>query len=195
MPLYRRVPKLKGIAGGMSAGLPNHVTINIKSLGERFSEGEVVSLESLKSKSLLNVSGRDRRLPLKVLGDGDLPFPLTFQAESFSALAKEKIEAGGGTVDLLPGKVTWTRKRHEAAIRALGGKKPKKRPPGRPKKVWPEELRNNPNWKNPGKEAQKKGGQLSMKKRREKRRVVLLNAQRQVAAKERKAVLASLEGK
>lgn len=52
---------------GMRAGLPKYVPVNLKDIAEAgFQEGEEVSLESLKSKGLINPSGRERRLPLKV---------------------------------------------------------------------------------------------------------------------------------
>lgn len=52
---------------GMRAGLPKYVPVNLKDIAEAgFEEGEEVSLESLKSKGLINPSGRERRLPLKV---------------------------------------------------------------------------------------------------------------------------------
>lgn len=51
----------------MSAGLPKYVSVNLKDIAEAgFKEGEEVSLESLKTKGLINPSGRERRLPLKV---------------------------------------------------------------------------------------------------------------------------------
>ncbi|KAG9160231.1 hypothetical protein Leryth_026508 [Lithospermum erythrorhizon] len=66
MPLYRRLPKLRGIAGGMKAGLPKYVPVNLKDIeAAGFKEGEEVSLESLKKKGIINPSGRERRLPLK----------------------------------------------------------------------------------------------------------------------------------
>ncbi|CAM8879675.1 unnamed protein product [Rhodiola kirilowii] len=66
MPLYRRLPKLRGIAGGMKAGLPKYVPVNLKDIeAAGFEEGEEVSLETLKERGLINPSGRERRLPLK----------------------------------------------------------------------------------------------------------------------------------
>lgn len=65
MPLYRRLPKLKGIAGGMGAGLPDNVVINLADLNA-FEEGAEVSLDSLKACRKLNTSGREDKLPLKV---------------------------------------------------------------------------------------------------------------------------------
>lgn len=52
---------------GMHAGLPKYVPVNLKDIEEAgFQEGEEVSLESLKEKGLINPSGRERKLPLKV---------------------------------------------------------------------------------------------------------------------------------
>lgn len=110
MPLYRRLPKLRGIAGGMSAGLPKYVPVNLKDITDAgFQEGEEVSLESLKKKGLINPSGRERRLPLKILGDGELSVKLNFAARAFSASAKEKIEAAGSSLTVLPGRKKWVK--------------------------------------------------------------------------------------
>eukprot|EP00271_Cylindrocystis_brebissonii_P009536 TRINITY_DN24490_c0_g1_i1.p1 TRINITY_DN24490_c0_g1~~TRINITY_DN24490_c0_g1_i1.p1 ORF type:complete len:265 (-),score=39.34 TRINITY_DN24490_c0_g1_i1:272-1066(-) len=104
MPLYRRLPKLRGIAGGMGAGLPKHVAINLDDISESFSDGEEVSLESLKEKRIINPSGRDRRLPLKVLGVGSIEVKLVVKAAAFSASARTKLEAAGCTLEVLPGR-------------------------------------------------------------------------------------------
>ncbi|KAL8052868.1 hypothetical protein ABFX02_05G033400 [Erythranthe guttata] len=110
MPLYRRLPKLRGIAGGMRAGLPKYVPVNLKDIAEAgFEEGEEVSLESLKMKGLINPSGRERRLPLKILGDGELSVKLEFKARAFSSAAKEKLEAAGCSVTVLPGRKKWVK--------------------------------------------------------------------------------------
>ncbi|PRW33874.1 50S ribosomal chloroplastic [Chlorella sorokiniana] len=108
-PLYRRLPKLKGIAGGMGAGLPDFVVVNLAQLDAKFGEGDEVSLESLESKGVLNLSGREARLPLKVLGTGELSKKLVIKAAAFSESAKQKIEAAGGTAEELPQKPKWTR--------------------------------------------------------------------------------------
>eukprot|EP00887_Chlorella_sp_A99_P003477 scaffold7.g3477.t1 len=120
-PLYRRLPKLRGIAGGMGAGLPDYVVVNLSQLNG-FAQGEDVSLESLEERRILNISGRETRLPLKVLGTGELTVPLTVHAAAFSAAARAKIEAAGGTVVEVPVKPKWTREAHEAAAAAAGGK-------------------------------------------------------------------------
>ncbi len=51
----------------MSAGLPKYITVNLSTLSKKFSDGEEVSLESLTQKRMLNLSGREAKLPLKVL--------------------------------------------------------------------------------------------------------------------------------
>lgn len=52
----------------MHAGLSKYVPVNLKDIeAAGFQEGEEVSLESLKAKGLINPSGRERRLPLKVI--------------------------------------------------------------------------------------------------------------------------------
>jgi large subunit ribosomal protein L15 len=116
-PLYRKLPKLRGIAGGMGAGLPDYVTVNLRDL-KAFAEGEEVSLESLQQKGLLNLSGRDSRLPLKVLGTGELAAPLTVHAAAFSESAKAKIEAAGGKAVEVPQREKWTRAAHAAKASA-----------------------------------------------------------------------------
>lgn len=116
-PLYRKLPKLKGIAGGMGAGLPDFVTVNLRDL-TIFAEGEEVSLESLQERSILKLSGRDSRLPLKVLGTGEISTALTVKAAAFSESAKSKIEAAGGKAVEVHEKTKWTRAAHEAKVAA-----------------------------------------------------------------------------
>ncbi|KAF5945727.1 hypothetical protein HYC85_015955 [Camellia sinensis] len=61
----RRFRNLRAL--GMYAGLPKFVPVNLKDIeASGFQEGEEVSLASLKKKGLINPSGRERRLPLKV---------------------------------------------------------------------------------------------------------------------------------
>merc|ERR1719265_220868 len=75
-PLYRKLPKLKGIAGGMSRAEPSYVVVNLSDLEQSFDPFDDVSLDSLKNKRVLNVTGKERKLPLKVLGRGSLSKPL-----------------------------------------------------------------------------------------------------------------------
>jgi hypothetical protein len=53
---------------GMAAGLPKYVVVNLSDLEKSFEAGETVNLEAVKAKGLLNISGRDSQLPLKVRG-------------------------------------------------------------------------------------------------------------------------------
>jgi large subunit ribosomal protein L15 len=121
-PLYRRLPKLRGIAGGMSAGLPKYVVVNLDQLEKSFETGSTVNLASLQEKNLLNVSGRDSSLPLKVLGEGELSKALTIEAAKFSSSASEKISAAGATATVLPLRKKWTRKAHEKAVKEMAAK-------------------------------------------------------------------------
>ncbi|KAJ4901119.1 hypothetical protein Rs2_15070 [Raphanus sativus] len=108
--LYRRLPKLRGIAGGMRAGLPKYVPVNLKDIETAgFEDGDEVSLETLKLKGLINPSGRERKLPLKILGTGELSVKLNFKARAFSTSAKEKLEASGCTLTVLPGRKKWVK--------------------------------------------------------------------------------------
>merc|ERR1711959_653362 len=80
LPLYRRLPKLKGIAGGMAAGVPDYVKVNVDEFARLFKDKEIVSKAALKNKGIIKCSGRNRRLPLKVLGRGSPGKPLTVEA-------------------------------------------------------------------------------------------------------------------
>jgi large subunit ribosomal protein L15 len=93
MPLYRRIPKLKHFP----VINPTHYTvINVSRLGE-LKTGSTVSLDSLEQAGLVT----SPRYPLKVLGNGELTVKLTVQAAAFTASARAKIEAAGGTCEII----------------------------------------------------------------------------------------------
>lgn len=93
MPLYRRIPKLKHFP----VINPTHYTvINVSRLGE-LKAGSTVSLDSLEQAGLVT----SPRYPLKVLGNGELTVKLTVQAAAFTASARAKIEAAGGTCEII----------------------------------------------------------------------------------------------
>ncbi|WZN64478.1 ribosomal protein L15 [Chloropicon roscoffensis] len=117
-PLYRRLPKLRGIAGGMGAGQKDYNVVNVGLLSDIFAEGDEVTLEALTERRVIDVSGRERSLPLKVLGDGAVDKKLVVKAAAFSKSAEEKIAAAGGEVVTLPGRKKWTRADHEASKKA-----------------------------------------------------------------------------
>ncbi|KAL0430133.1 UNVERIFIED_CONTAM: 50S ribosomal protein L15, chloroplastic [Sesamum radiatum] len=94
----------------MRAGLPKYIPVNLKDIADAgFKEGEEVSLGSLKMKGLIKPSGRDRGLPLKILGNGELRVKLNFNARAFSESAKEKLEAAGCSLTFLPGRKKWVK--------------------------------------------------------------------------------------
>lgn len=90
-PLHRRIPKFRGF-------LPPRRTIyqilNVQNLEAKFDAGETVDLVSLYDRSLI----RQKKLPVKILGGGELKKKLTVKVDKCSASAKEKIEKAGGTV-------------------------------------------------------------------------------------------------
>ncbi len=95
MPLIRRMPK-RGFSNARFREA-YHV-VNVKDLEDRCPEGSEVSAKSLVEAGLI----RDTRLPLKVLGEGELTRKLAVTAARFSAAARAKIEAAGGSVTEVP---------------------------------------------------------------------------------------------
>lgn len=95
MPLTRRVPKKKGFSN------PNReewAVVNVDRLAQRFEADDTVSPESMAAAGLVR-----RRMPVKVLGGGELDRALTVQAHGFTRVAREKIERAGGRVEVLGG--------------------------------------------------------------------------------------------
>ena len=91
MPLYRRVPKLKHFT---VINPKNYTVINVGKLAE-LTAGSTVTMDSLVKDGIVT----SPKHPLKVLGNGDLKVKLTVQAAAFTASAREKIEAAGGTCE------------------------------------------------------------------------------------------------
>ncbi len=101
MPLYMQVPKLRGAHSkdSMPVGPFRTFThgVNVSSLAARFEAGAEVTPETLLAARVL----RTLRHPVKILGDGEIAIALTVHAHRFSASARQKIEAAGGTVVLI----------------------------------------------------------------------------------------------
>ena len=93
MPLYRRVPKLKHFE---IIKQKNFSIVNLTKLTE-FKENETVNIDSLVKKKLLFKP----KFPLKILGNGEVKVKLKVQAHAFTKVAQEKIEAAGGSCELL----------------------------------------------------------------------------------------------
>ena len=91
MPLQRRVPKLKGFSN-LAFKTTYHV-VNIGRLAELYPQGGDVTPEDLVAKGAVRAGEL-----VKVLGDGDTGVALRVTAHAFSASAREKLTAAGGTV-------------------------------------------------------------------------------------------------
>ena len=92
MPLYRRIPK----RGFTNYNAKDIVAINVSAL-EVFDNDSVVDVQALKDKGII----KNPRDGVKILGQGDFTKKLTVRVNAFSASAKEKIEALGGTAEVV----------------------------------------------------------------------------------------------
>jgi large subunit ribosomal protein L15 len=91
MPLYRRIAR---------RGFSNYpfkvenVVVNLTMIEKKYSDGETVSLETLKAKRLI----KKRDTHVKILSQGDFTKKITFKVSKLSVAAKEKVERAGGSV-------------------------------------------------------------------------------------------------
>jgi len=92
MPLYRRVPKLKHFP---LINPTSFTVINVAKLAD-LKAGSTVNLDSLVKDGIVT----SPKHPLKILGSGELKVKLTVQAAAFTASARAKIEAAGGTCEI-----------------------------------------------------------------------------------------------
>lgn len=93
MPLYRRLPKLKHFT---VINRKHYTTINVSKLGSLPANTEV-TLTSLMEAGIVTTNDG----PLKMLGDGELSIPLSVKAAAFTAGARQKIEAAGGSCEVI----------------------------------------------------------------------------------------------
>lgn len=93
-PLHRRLPVRVGFR---NVNRVEYAVINVKTLAERFQANDTVTPEILKERRIL----RKLKDGVKVLGVGEIDFPLTVHAHAISESARAKIEAAGGTVQLI----------------------------------------------------------------------------------------------
>ena len=94
-PLFRRIPK-RGFSNGMFAKKFN--VVNVGDIDATFEASETVDIDSLRKKGLAKKS----LAGVRILGTGEVTKKLTIHAHHFSASAKTKIEAKGGSATLLP---------------------------------------------------------------------------------------------
>ena len=93
MPLHRRVPK----RGFHNPFRTEYAVVNLDQLEGRFDAGATVTPEALREVGLI----RNKSLPIKVLGRGDVTKALTVQAHKFSGKAAEKLAAAGGKAEAI----------------------------------------------------------------------------------------------
>lgn len=92
MPLYRRIPK----RGFTNRNYKEIIGINVSAL-ERFENGAEVTVDTLMEVGIVS----NPKDGVKILGNGELTKKLTVKANAFSASAKEKIEAAGGSCEVI----------------------------------------------------------------------------------------------
>ena len=101
-PIHMRMRKLRGPHMKKSMpfeqyGRTHTQPVNLRDLDGRFDDGAEVTPELLREKNLAT----RREVPVKILGQGDISKALTVHAHAFSKTAREKIEAAGGTCQLI----------------------------------------------------------------------------------------------
>ena len=94
MPLHRRMPK-RGFNNIFAA---QYTEVRLDLIARHFSAGEVVDADALKERGVIRKIERDG---VKVLGNGDLGHALTIRAAKFTAGAVEKIQAAGGSAEVV----------------------------------------------------------------------------------------------
>lgn len=105
MPLVRRIPK-RGFNNKFALRV---ATVNVGDLERAFADGDEVTPESLREKSL----AKTRYDILKILGDGQISKKLKISAHRFSQSAREKIEKAGGEIVVLSGKTPVEQKKKQ----------------------------------------------------------------------------------
>jgi large subunit ribosomal protein L15 len=89
MPLHMRVPKLRGFKNPFRT---EYQVVNLSRLGELFPEGGSVAVADLVAAGAVRAGQ-----PVKILGTGDISVAVSVTADAFSASAREKIAAAGGS--------------------------------------------------------------------------------------------------
>lgn len=106
MPLYRRIAR---------RGFSNYPfkkefqIVNLGDLNDKYKDGDTVTKDNLKEKKII----KSAKIPVKILGDGDLERKLTIQVDKVSKSATAKIEEKGGKVAEAEPKSETTEKENE----------------------------------------------------------------------------------
>jgi large subunit ribosomal protein L15 len=93
LPLVRRLPHTRGFTNIFHV---EYNVVNLSTLDAKFEAGAQVTPELLAERGMVRSPER-----VKILGNGTLTKPLVVKAHAFSASAKEKITAAGGTVEVI----------------------------------------------------------------------------------------------
>jgi large subunit ribosomal protein L15 len=118
--LSKRLPFLRGIGNSNMPFRKDYAVVNVARL-TCFEPGSRVTPEALAEKALITPA--ESRGLVKILGDGELDRPLTVRAHKFSESARAKIEASGGSIEVIPVKVyekTKRRKEQSAPAQVRG---------------------------------------------------------------------------
>lgn len=91
LPIIKRLPRQRGFTNIFRSG---YTSVNLGGLSV-FESGAEVTPEALLSAGLV----KSLKLPVKILASGEISHPLSIKAHKFSAAAKAKIEAAGGSVE------------------------------------------------------------------------------------------------
>ena len=89
-PIHMRLPKLRGFKNPFKVEFQ---VVNLDKISALYPEGGEITVDSLVAKGAVR-----KGQPVKVLGQGEVSVAVTVTAQAFSASAKEKIEAAGGSV-------------------------------------------------------------------------------------------------
>jgi ribosomal protein L18E len=129
MPIYMRIGKLRGSTSkdAMPIGpfRTETVPVNLRDL-DRFDADDEVTPESLVEKRLI----KNTKTDVKLLGTGEISKKLVVRVHAISAGAREKIEAAGGTVELLRPPKEKKVRHHKAKIAAAEAPEPEARSAG-----------------------------------------------------------------
>ena len=115
MPIDMRMPKLRGNTSADAMPIGPFRTyshpVNLRDLDRLFEDGDTVNLEAMVEKGLL----KNTKADVKVLGTGELTKKLAVTAHGFSASAREKITAAGGSATALKEPKDPRKKKHRKA--------------------------------------------------------------------------------
>lgn len=92
MPLTRRLPK-RGFKNPFRKDI---IAVNVETLA-RFDQGAVVDVDALIEKGIIKRRGDG----VKILGKGEISIPLTVKVQGITKSAREKIEASGGSIEVV----------------------------------------------------------------------------------------------